>query len=85
MLWPPSSATDLVSSYSPTAPLALFRSGLIRTYSYVIVDPTASKRQTLSYEYFEKGKWLYDHEKMIKTLEKTVKTQGPSKARKVAA
>lgn len=61
------------------------RSGLLKTYSYVIVDPTASKRQTISYEYFEKGKWLYEHEKMIKNLEKTVKAQGPSKTRKVAA
>ncbi len=63
----------------------LIRSGLLRNYSYVIVDPIVSKRQTLSYEFFQKGKWLYDHEKMIKNLERTVKDQGPSKPRKVAA
>jgi len=50
----------------------LVRVGLLRSYSYVILDPTKSKRQTISYEYFKNGSWIYDHHKHIQTLKDLV-------------
>ncbi|HKZ93108.1 MAG TPA: winged helix-turn-helix transcriptional regulator [Candidatus Bathyarchaeia archaeon] len=55
------------------------RAGMLENYSYIILDPSKSLRQTISYEHFEKKKWQYNHEKHIKNLEKIVKDQGPSK------
>jgi DNA-binding Lrp family transcriptional regulator len=53
----------------------LLRAGQLKTYDYVILDPVGSKRQTISYEYFENKKWHYDHEKHIRNLEKIAKAQ----------
>jgi len=61
----------------------MIRTGQIKTYNYVILDPTKSERQTISYEHFENKKWHYDHEKSIKNLEKLAKAQRPGA--KVAA
>lgn len=55
------------------------RTGQLKTYSYVILDPKGSPRQTISYEYFENKKWRYEHEKHIKNLEKLTKAQGVAK------
>jgi len=57
----------------------MIRTGLLRSYSYVILDPTQFARQTISYEYFHNKKWTYDHQKHIKKLESLVKTQGLKK------
>jgi len=54
----------------------LLRTGQLKTYDYIILDPNVSERQTISYEYFENRKWHYDHEKHIRNLEKIAKAQG---------
>jgi len=46
----------------------LVRTCLLRSYSYVILDLRKVKRQTISYEFFKNGSWIYDHYKHIQTL-----------------
>jgi DNA-binding Lrp family transcriptional regulator len=46
----------------------LARSGFLQTYEYVIQDLRKVSRQTISYEYFKNGKWIYDHGKHIERL-----------------
>jgi DNA-binding Lrp family transcriptional regulator len=46
----------------------LFAEGLITNFFYVTLDQFAYRRQTISYEYFQNGKWLYDHSERIKRL-----------------
>ena len=41
---------------------------LIADFWYVTMDQSACKRQTISYELFEDGKWLYDSSEHIKRL-----------------
>jgi len=42
--------------------------GHLQSYSYVIQDMRKAQRQTISYEYFKDGLWVYDHDKHIKSL-----------------
>jgi len=42
--------------------------GYLQSYSYVIQDMSKAQRQTISYEYFKDGLWVYDHDKHIKNL-----------------
>lgn len=51
----------------------LIKSGFLQSYLYVIQDLDKTLRQTISYEYFEDGTWVYDHEKHIKRLRDLVK------------
>lgn len=53
----------------------LIRNGLLRDYDYLIQDLREASRQTISYEYFKDGAWLYDHEKHIQNLRKLVKQE----------
>lgn len=46
----------------------LIRADMLRSYNYVILDLRKVKRQTISYEYFKDGLWIYDHNKHIQTL-----------------
>ncbi|HVP92773.1 MAG TPA: winged helix-turn-helix transcriptional regulator [Acidobacteriota bacterium] len=46
----------------------LFIEKLIADFWYVTMDQSACKRQTISYELFEDGKWLYDSSEHIKRL-----------------
>ena len=46
----------------------LYIEGLIKDFFYVTLDPTSYKRQTISYEYFENGKWAYNSEEKINKL-----------------
>ena len=46
----------------------LCKEGIIRSIFYVTLDPTSYRRQTISYEYFENGVWLYNHKDKIKKL-----------------
>jgi hypothetical protein len=55
----------------------LIRADLLLTYRYVILDLEKAARQTISYEYFKDGKWIYDHEKHVKALEELVRSQSP--------
>lgn len=55
----------------------LIRRGFLRSYSYVIQDLKKSSRQTISYEYFRDGKWIYDHKKHIHNLHELVEQEKP--------
>lgn len=46
----------------------MVRTGLLADYSYVILDLDKTQRQTISYEYFDKGAWTYNHNKYIENL-----------------
>jgi len=46
----------------------LFMEGLITDFFYVTLDQAAYSRQTISYEYFENGRWLYNHSERIERL-----------------
>ncbi|KYH41446.1 MAG: transcriptional regulator [Candidatus Bathyarchaeota archaeon B26-2] len=46
----------------------LVRRGLLKTYEYVIEDFSKRKSQTISYEFYRNGMWIYEHEKHIKKL-----------------
>jgi len=48
----------------------LFVEGLITDFFYVTLDQSAYRRQTISYEYFENGRWLYDHSERVERLQK---------------
>jgi len=47
--------------------------GFLKSYSYVIQDLRKAQRQTISYEYFKNGSWIYDHNKHIQNLRNLVK------------
>ncbi|NIV44180.1 hypothetical protein GWN49_04790 [Candidatus Bathyarchaeota archaeon] len=46
----------------------LVQAGSLQSYLYVIQDLDKTVRQTISYEYFEKGSWIYEHDKHIQRL-----------------
>jgi len=48
----------------------LVRSGLLKDYQYVIQDFASSMRETIPFQCFKKGKWIYDHERYINILNK---------------
>jgi DNA-binding Lrp family transcriptional regulator len=48
----------------------LVRSGFLRDYQYAIQDLSSSIRETIPYQCFEKGKWVYDHERYMNILNK---------------
>lgn len=50
----------------------LIRHGLLHSYQYVIKDIQTVSRQTISYEYFKDGKWIYNHKKHINNLQSLV-------------
>jgi len=52
----------------------LIKNGFLQGYDYVIQDSDEWSRQTISYEFFEKRNWIYNHEKHIRTLEELVKS-----------
>jgi DNA-binding Lrp family transcriptional regulator len=55
-----------------TALARLVRSGFIESYQYAIQDTQASWRQTIPYEYFENGTWIYDHGSHQEKLEQLI-------------
>jgi DNA-binding Lrp family transcriptional regulator len=52
----------------------LVRKGVIQSYDYVIQDLRNVVRQTISYEYFKNGKWIYDHREHVRKLQSLIKT-----------
>ena len=46
----------------------LVRMGLLHGYNYIILDIRKVKRQTISYEYFKDGSWVYNHKKHLQNL-----------------
>jgi hypothetical protein len=55
----------------------LIKKGLLQSYNYVIQDLRAGRwsRETIPYEFFKNGSWIYDHEKIIKELRDSVKLE----------
>ncbi len=52
----------------------LIKNGLLRNYEYFIEDPSREPtQQTISFEFFEKNTWIYDHEKHMVDLRNLVK------------
>lgn len=49
---------------------SLARSGFLKSYDYVLQDLRAGKwsRQTVAYEFFKNGSWVYEHSRHIETL-----------------
>lgn len=43
---------------------------IIEDFFYVSIDVPSFKRQTVSYEYFEDGKWMYNHDRQIERMMK---------------
>jgi len=52
----------------------LVKSGVLESYFYVIQDLENSYRQTIPYEYFDNGLWIYNFKKHIENLHDIVKT-----------
>jgi hypothetical protein len=48
----------------------LVRSGFLKDYQYAIQDLSSSTRETIPFQCFKKGKWVYDHERYINILDK---------------
>jgi len=48
----------------------LTRAEIIQDFFYVSIDIPSFERQTVSYEYFREGKWVYNHAEEIKKLVK---------------
>jgi DNA-binding Lrp family transcriptional regulator len=46
----------------------LINMGFLQSYSYIIQDLRKAQRQTISYEYFKNGAWIYNHVKHIRNL-----------------
>jgi DNA-binding Lrp family transcriptional regulator len=53
----------------------LIRAGFLQSYDYVIQDASPGKwsRETIPYEFFKDGAWIYDHQKHIKNLRDMIK------------
>jgi len=47
----------------------LIKRGRLQTYEYVIEDFDVNNAQTISYEYFKDGSWIYDHKKHMESLQ----------------
>jgi DNA-binding Lrp family transcriptional regulator len=48
----------------------LVRSGLLKDYQYAIQDVSSSARETIPYQCFKKGGWVYDDERYVNILNK---------------
>jgi len=53
----------------------LCRNGLLKSYEYVIQDLRKGRwsRQTIPYEHSRHAEWVYNHDKQVEKLRKTVK------------
>jgi len=54
----------------------LVRRGFLLNYNYVILDRRKAKLQTISYEYFKNGTWIYDHNKHVQNLKDLLEGAG---------
>lgn len=61
----------------------LARSSFLESYYYVIQDLDKTSRETIPYQCFKDGKWIYDHNKYIRRLRNLIRKgeieQEPSK------
>lgn len=51
----------------------LVKSGFLESYRYVIQDLENSSRQTIPYEYFENGSWIYNYKEHMENLQNLVR------------
>jgi len=66
----------VVHSYTPKIEFSNFieslnrlvENGLVKDFFYVTLDVASFRRQTVSFEYFKDGKWIYNHEEKMKEL-----------------
>jgi DNA-binding Lrp family transcriptional regulator len=56
----------------------LISMGFLQSYRYIILDLGKGQRQTISYEYFKNGAWIYDHNKHIQNLRSLVQHKNDS-------
>jgi DNA-binding Lrp family transcriptional regulator len=49
---------------------SLIEANIVERFFHVILDISSYKRQTVSYEFFENNKWIYNHEGTIHNLQK---------------
>jgi len=58
----------------------LVRAGFLQSYDYVIQDirPGKWSRETIPYEFFKNGSWVYDHNKHVKDLHNLVNQIEPT-------
>lgn len=57
----------------------LIRRGLLQTYEYVIEDFNVRAAQTISYECFKDGSWVYNHNKHLEKLQNLARNAGLGK------
>jgi len=50
----------------------LIKIGFLQTYEYIMEDFEGRARQTISYEFFKDGSWVYDHDEHLKRLHNLV-------------
>lgn len=53
----------------------LYSEGLIKDFSYVTLDTTTYKRQTIAYKNFKNGKWEYNFKERVRKLKKIGRRQ----------
>jgi DNA-binding Lrp family transcriptional regulator len=46
----------------------LVRKGVVQSYDYVIQDLRKASRETIPYQCFKDGRWIYDHDKHVQRL-----------------
>jgi hypothetical protein len=46
----------------------LVQLGFLKDFFYVMLDVASFKRQTVSYEFFSEGKWLFDYEEKMRKI-----------------
>jgi len=59
-----------------TALSCLVRRGLLKRYSYFIEDMFKVWRQTIPYNHFKNGRWIYDNDKQCEELRKILSNKG---------
>lgn len=50
----------------------LIEMGVAERFFHVVLDISSYKRQTVSYESYEKNKWTYNHQETLKSLRRTL-------------
>jgi hypothetical protein len=57
-----------------------FVKGLITDFFYATLDQSTYRLQTISYEYFKNGRWLYDHSGRVEGLQRVCEVKWHSLA-----
>jgi len=57
----------------------LVKAGFLESYLYAIQDLENSSRQTIPYEYFKNGSWVYNHREHMENLQNVISNAGLGK------